>query len=66
MMEKISVKGDDAHPLYKWLANKEENGVNSDAPRWNFGKYLIDEKGNIIKYFGSKVDPMSEEITSLL
>lgn len=66
MMEKISVKGDDAHPLYKWLSNKEENGVNSDAPRWNFSKYLIDEKGNIIKFFGSKVDPMSEEITSLL
>jgi glutathione peroxidase len=66
MMDKISVKGDDAHPLYKWLSNKEENGVTSDAPKWNFCKYLIDEKGNIIKFFSSKVDPMSEEITSLL
>lgn len=66
MMDKISVKGDDMHPLYKWLSNKEENGVTGDAPKWNFCKYLIDEKGNIIKYFSSKVDPMSEEITSLL
>jgi glutathione peroxidase len=66
MMDKISVKGEDMHPLYKWLSNKEENGVCGDAPKWNFGKYLIDEKGNIIKYFSSKVDPMSEEITSLL
>lgn len=66
MMDKISVKGDDAHPLYKWLSNKEENGVCSDAPKWNFCKYLIDEKGNIVKYFSSKVDPMSEEITGLL
>lgn len=66
MMEKISVKGDDMHPLYKWLCNKEENGVNSDAPKWNFSKYLIDEKGNIIKFFGSRVDPLDTAITSLL
>jgi glutathione peroxidase len=66
MMDKISVKGDDAHPLYKWLSNKEENGTCGDAPKWNFCKYLIDEKGNIIKYFSSRVDPLSEEITSLL
>jgi len=66
MMEKISVKGDDMHPLYKWLSNKEENGVNGDAPKWNFGKYLIDEKGNIIKYFGSRVDPLDAELTGLL
>lgn len=66
MMEKISVKGDDAAPLYKWLGNKEENGTCSDTPNWNFCKYLIDEKGNIIKFFPSKVDPLSKEITSLL
>jgi glutathione peroxidase len=66
MMEKISVKGDDMHPLYKWLSSKEENGSCDNAPKWNFCKYLIDEKGNVVKYFGSKVDPLSEEITSLL
>src|ERR1041385_1749717 len=58
MMDKISVKGDDMHPLYKWLSSKDENGVCGDAPKWNFGKYLIDEKGHIIKYFSSKVEPM--------
>lgn len=66
MMEKISVKGDDAHPLYKWLSNKNDNGTCSDSPTWNFCKYLIDEKGNIIKFFNSKADPMGKEITSLL
>jgi glutathione peroxidase len=66
MMEKVSVKGDDTCPLYKWLSNKEENGVTSDAPKWNFCKYLIDENGKVIKFFSSKVDPLSEEITSLL
>ena len=66
MMEKISVKGDDMHPLYKWLSNKEENGTCSDAPKWNFCKYLIDEKGNVVKFFTSNIDPLSEQITSLL
>ncbi len=66
MMEKISVKGKDMHPLYQFLSNKKENGVTDDAPNWNFCKYLVDENGKVIKFFNSKVDPMSEEITSLL
>jgi len=66
MMEKISVKGSDMHPLYQWLSSKELNGTCNDAPNWNFCKYLIDEKGNIIKFFPSKVDPLSKDITSLL
>lgn len=66
MMEKISVKGDDMHPLYHWLSHKEENGTCDEAPKWNFSKYLVDENGKVIKFFGSKVDPMSDEVTSLL
>jgi len=66
MMEKVSVKGSDMTPLYKWLSTKEENGTCSEAPSWNFCKYLIDENGNVVKFFNSKVDPMSNEITSLL
>lgn len=66
MMDKVSVKGSDMTPLYKWLSTKEENGTCDDAPSWNFCKYLIDEKGNVVKFFSSKVDPMSNEIISLL
>lgn len=66
MMEKISVKGSDMAPLYKWLSSKEENGSCNDAPNWNFCKYLIDENGNVVKFFNSKVDPMSNDIVSLL
>lgn len=66
MMEKISVKGKDMHPLYKWLSTKEENGVSDDSPSWNFCKYLIDENGKLIKFFPSRVDPLSTEITALL
>lgn len=66
MMEKISVKGSDMHPLYKWLSSADQNGTCSEAPSWNFCKYLIDENGNVVKFFPSKVDPLSKEITSLL
>jgi len=66
MMEKISVKGKDMHPLYQWLSTKEQNGVCEDAPSWNFCKYLIDENGKILKYFKSGVDPLSNDIVSLL
>lgn len=66
MMEKISVKGSDMHPLYKFLSSKELNGSCNDGPTWNFCKYLIDENGKVVKFFSSKVDPLSKEITGLL
>lgn len=62
MFEKISVTGDDQHPLYQWLSKKEMNGWNDKAPKWNFSKYLINEKGELVKFFDSKVKPMSQEM----
>jgi glutathione peroxidase len=64
MMEKISVKGKDMHPLYKWLTSKSENGVMDSEVKWNFQKYLINENGQLIKVLDSKVNPMSDEIVS--
>src|SRR5512133_1845753 len=49
IMEKISVKGDDMHPVYQWLTSKSKNGVKDSEVTWNFQKYLIDEKGNLIE-----------------
>ena len=66
MASKVSVKGDDIAPIYKWLCNKSENGVLDAEIKWNFGKFLLDENGKLIIYFPSKVTPMSEEITSKL
>jgi glutathione peroxidase len=64
VMDKISVKGNDIHPIYKWLTQKDENGV-LDAPvKWNFQKFLIDENGNVVKSFKSSVNPMDEEIVN--
>ena len=62
MMAKISVKGDDMHPLYKWLTNKELNGVMDSEVKWNFQKYLIDEKGNLVSVIPPKEKPRSDQI----
>ncbi len=64
MMEKISVKGDDMDPLYQWLTQKSKNGVLDSEVGWNFQKYLIDEKGNLVKMIPSKVKPDDEQIVS--
>ncbi len=62
LFEKVDVVGENACDLYKWLSTKEMNGWNSQEPKWNFNKYLIDENGQLVKYFASSVKPMSEEI----
>lgn len=64
MMAKISVKGDDVHPLYKWLTTKDMNGVMDSKVKWNFQKYLIDEEGNLVDVAYSKEKPMSDKIVS--
>lgn len=48
MMQKISVKGDEIHPIYKWLTQKSQNGVMRSTVKWNFQKYLLDEKGFLV------------------
>ncbi len=62
IFEKISVVGSDQHPLFTWLSNKDKNGWNDQKPTWNFCKYLVNEKGELMKYYGSAVKPMSNEI----
>lgn len=62
VFSKISVKGDDMAPIYKWLTQKDQNGWNEDAPNWNFCKYLLDENGNLLSFYGSAIEPMSDEI----
>jgi glutathione peroxidase len=66
MAAKVSVKGDDIDPLFKYL-NEEAHKIGADDPiKWNFTKFLVDEKGQLVKVFPSKVTPMSEELTKYL
>ena len=57
MFEKVKVKGDGQSPLYKYLSDKTLNGWNDKVPTWNFCKYLINEKGEVINFFASGVKP---------
>lgn len=66
MASKVSVKGADIAPLFKWLTNKSENGVLDANISWNFNKFLLDENGKLIQHFASSVKPMSESITKYL
>jgi glutathione peroxidase len=82
MLEKISVRGDDTHPLFKWLVDQSKElakSVPSDNSKdlvwkkflqdpviWNFTKFLIDENGKLIAVFHNKVSPMSEEVLKYL
>ncbi|MBT2160677.1 glutathione peroxidase [Zobellia barbeyronii] len=66
LTEKIDVKGNKQHPLYKWLTSKELNSKKSSSVKWNFQKYLLDDKGNLIDYYFSITKPMSSKITKHL
>jgi glutathione peroxidase len=66
MFSKISVKGKDQDPLYKYLSSKDLNGTVGEAPKWNFSKYLVDENGKVLKFFPSSTKPLSKDITELI
>jgi glutathione peroxidase len=62
LMSKVSVKGDDQHPLYKWLTSESENGLEDSKVTWNFQKYMIDEEGKLIGHFAPQTKPKSEKL----
>ena len=64
--EKIDVKGKNQHPLYSWLTKKSKNGLKNSSVKWNFQKYLVNPKGQLIDYFFSITNPMSSRITKYL
>ena len=66
MFSKVDVKGVSKCELYKWLTTKELNGWNEKEPSWNFCKYLINEKGELVHFFASGVKPTSKEFLDAL
>jgi glutathione peroxidase len=58
MTEKVSVKGDGAHPYYRWVGTQGRLMV----PRWNFHKHLIDGEGRIVDWFASTTAPDSRKV----
>src|SRR5690349_5829575 len=67
MAAKVSVKGDDIDPLFKYLVNEAKKmGMNEPVIKWNFTKFLLDENGKLITVIDNKVNPLSEEVTKYL
>lgn len=66
LSEKIKIKGDQCHPVFKWLKSKSLNGVSDNKVSWNFNKFLINEKGELISAFPSSVKPFDEKIIKRL
>ncbi|KUL14901.1 MAG: Glutathione peroxidase, partial [Proteiniphilum sp. 51_7] len=62
MMAKISVKGEDMAPLYRWLTQKAENGVMDQEVTWNFQKFMIDEEGRLVDVVMPRESPLSDKI----
>ncbi|MEK6324478.1 MAG: glutathione peroxidase [Acidobacteriota bacterium] len=62
MFSKVSVKGDDIHPLYKFLTSKETNPEFGGDIKWNFNKFLVDKSGKIIARFEPGVKPESDQV----
>jgi glutathione peroxidase len=61
MFDKISVRGSDKSPLYKWLTAKS-----GKSPSWNFCKYIVDKAGNVVGFFPPQVKPLDKEIVELV
>ena len=66
LFSKISVKGDDIHPLYRFLTSKETDSRFAGDIRWNFDKFLVDRRGKVVARFEPKQDPLGEQVTGAL
>ena len=66
MMEKISIKGDNPHPIYKWLTSSEENGTLDAKVSWNFQKFMVDENGEVVDYVTPIKSPKTSRIVNWL
>ncbi len=66
MADKVSVKGDDIAPLFKYLTDEAEKQGIKDPIKWNFTKFLLDENGKLITVINNKVQPMSDEVLKYL
>jgi glutathione peroxidase len=66
LFSKISVKGDDIHPLYKFLTDRETNPEFGGDIKWNFNKFLVGKDGRILARFEPQVEPQSEQVNEAI
>jgi glutathione peroxidase len=66
LMSKISVKGDDIHPLFKYLTNQDCKPLSKGDIKWNFEKFLISKDGKLIGRFGNRTQPDDKSIVEAI
>ena len=66
LSEKLDVRGDNRHAVYAWLCEKAQNGAMDASVTWNFNKFLIDEKGNLVGYYPSRVSPDDADLKAAI
>lgn len=68
MFQKVDVNGENAHPLYKFLKKEEKGILGTEAIKWNFTKFLIDKKGNVVDRYAPQTKPedLSKDIEKVL
>ncbi|WP_151733001.1 glutathione peroxidase ['Paenibacillus yunnanensis' Narsing Rao et al. 2020] len=68
MYDKVDVKGDNAHPLFKYLTREAPGVLGSKSVKWNFTKFLVDQNGRVLKRFAPQTTPeqIESEIDKLL
>jgi len=59
---KVTILGEEPHPIYQWLTQKDKNGVSDNEVKWNFQKYLLNTEGQLVKTLPSVVSPIDETI----
>ena len=66
MKKSTVVKSKEQNKVYSWLTHAAQNGWNNKPPSWNFSKYLVNEEGTLVNYFGPTVSPLSDEVLSAI
>lgn len=66
MFAKISVKGDDQHPLYQFLTSKDQNGVLDATMQWNFQKFLVGRDGKVVEVIAPQTSVNDPEVVQQL
>lgn len=64
MMSKVSVKGQDMCEVYRFLTQKSKNGLQDSEVEWNFQKFLINEKGELVKVVAPRINPLDDQIVN--
>lgn len=66
MKKSTVIKSSEQNSVFQWLTDSAKNGWNNKPPSWNFTKYLVNEEGVLINYFGSSISPASKDITDAI